>query len=164
VVVEVILGDIGEDGHEEGDIEKLLLMETLRGGFEDDVVDVGSRGIAEKSLEVGDGWDSEVEVIEFALAGDLDGGGGEKGGLEVGGFENFVEVVGGGGFAVGASDSDDLEASRGVTEASGNEVSTSSTISGLKFLDGVAGEGFSGGFDESGFDVHVSIIAARGEV
>ena len=74
VIIEMILGEVGHDGHEDRDAEEFLLVEGLASGLDDTVFDTLTGGLAEEFLEDCDWRDGEIELVELALPCDFDNG------------------------------------------------------------------------------------------
>ena len=117
VVVEVVLGEVGEDGEGETAGADAGLVDGVAGDFDDGGAAAGGNHLSEGGLEgVGVGGGA---VGGGVVAGPLFADGGEEAGVEAGLGEHVAQEPSGGGFAVGAGDAAEEEFLGGVAEVLG---------------------------------------------
>ncbi len=114
---DVILPDVQKAGGGEVGAQGTVVLQGLAGHLHGQVVDAAGGGVGEVPLEVHrvGGGDVGLEPLYPVIGVD----GGDHGGLRpaqalLQPVQNVLEIVGGGGFALGARDADDLQLPRGV--------------------------------------------------
>jgi hypothetical protein len=118
VVIEVVLGEVGEDGGVEFDGIDAVLDQGVAGDFHGAGFGSGGEHAGEEFLGFEGVWGGAGGGEFFASEGVMDGAD------EAAGFVQFIEEVfdevGGGGFAVGAGDADNFEMTGGVLVKAGS--------------------------------------------
>ena len=120
VEVEMVAGQVREDGDVEGDLVEAVEGEAVAGGFDDGVLAARLDHLAEEALDLGRlGGGHAVGVAVDVGPGHVGIDGAETADAGAGGFEDGREDVGGGRLAVGAGDADDGEVAAGVAVEGG---------------------------------------------
>ncbi len=156
----------GEGGDVEGHARQALLIDGDGACFHRDATDTGFEHLAQDALQ-GDGFGGGVSGGDDAV-GVAVADGADDAGRDARGAKHGFDEVGGGGFAVGSGDGDELHCARGkLVEALGHERHCDARV--VDFVDGgVAGVGaFGYGFDDDGGgttgdgvgDVFVAVVA-----
>ena len=114
---DVVLPDVQEAGGGEVGAQGAVVLQGLAGHLHGQVADAAGRRVGKVPLEIHciGGGDVGLEPLHPVVGVD----GGDHSGLRpaqalLQSVQNVLEVVGGGGFALGARDADDLQLSRGV--------------------------------------------------
>jgi hypothetical protein len=159
VVVEVVDGEVGESGGDEGHAVDAVFGEADRGDFHDGDVDAGGDHLGEEGVQGGGFGGGEAGVV--VAAGDAVAEGADDAFGFAGGLGDGGEQGGDGGLAVGAGEADEAEFFGGVAvqvggeagevaagggEVDGGEVGLFGGFGGARFIgeregDGAGGDG-----------------------
>lgn len=127
VIIQMLMGDVGDDGHIKITAGDAALGEAVRGDFEDTVRESGGyhpRQVTLNFQRIGSG-DMKAGVEGFIADDGADRG--DESGFASGGEQNRMDEAGGGGFAVGAGDADEGELPRGEAVPRGGQPTQSDT-------------------------------------
>jgi hypothetical protein len=119
VEVEVVLGEVGEDGRPEAGAVDPVQGQAVAGHLHGRRPDAGVGHLGQQSLQVGrlgGGVEGRAALVPHA---DLDGA--DHPGDAAGGPEDRLQHEGGGGLAVGAGHPDQLQPARGMVEEGGGQ-------------------------------------------